>query len=608
MEFQDFDFPWRKIYEWPMSISWLIAASTILLLIQTLPVPYHIGIIVSLACSCFGLLRGISAWKRSCNINRIFLSGAQFINLLEIIKIGKKASEKNNLWLGNGFQWTDLESSKMHALINEGLVRKFGKKILNSKGAYWLHGLDKERDIYTDISNLEGHTLIVGTTGVGKTRMFDLLIAQAIVRGEPVIIIDPKGDTGLARNAQRVCEELGQAERFLYFNPAHPDKSICIDPLRTWNRKTELASRVASLIPSETGRGAVASPFAAFGWKVLNDIINGLIASGTRPNLVRLRNYIEGSPDELVVRSLRKHFQKYVDDWETKVSKYTKKFKGNTANSYVAFYKEVVSIDAKSLDLDGLISTYEHNHEHFQKMIATLIPILSMLTSEPLRELLSPEFEPGHEYQITDAARSINSDKVLYIGLDSLADGIVGSAVGSLLLADLTAVAGDRYNYGVGSIKPVNLFIDEAAEVINDPTIQLMNKGRGALFRVTIATQTFADFASRLGDENKARQVLANANNKIALRVLDSETQKYISEGIPTIKTRAMSVMYNHTIDANLLDNDAGYREEAALEESDLIPPAILGELPPLHYFARLSGGETFKGRIPILVDTMNDV
>jgi conjugal transfer pilus assembly protein TraD len=190
---------------------------------------------------------------------------------------------------------------------------------------------------------------------------------------------------------------------------------------------------------------------------------------------------------------------------------------------------------------------------------------------------------------------------VLYIGLDSLADGTVGSAIGSLLLADLTAVAGDRYNYGIESMKPVNLFIDEAAEVINQPTIQLMNKGGGARFRGTIATQTFADFASRLGDENKARQVLANTNNKIALRVLDSETQQYIADGIPKIKARTMSVMYDHGINAEMNDNNAGYREQSREEEADLIPPALLSELPPLHYFARLSGGRTIKGRIPIL-------
>lgn len=80
-------------------------------------------------------------------------------------------------------------------------------------------------------------------------------------------------------------------------------------------------------------------------------------------------------------------------------------------------------------------------------------------------------------------ARAIRTEKVLYVGLDSLADATVGSAIGSVLLADLAAVAGDRYNYGIHSLKPVNLFIDEAAEVINQPTIQLMNKGGGRVSR-----------------------------------------------------------------------------------------------------------------------------
>ncbi|MCX7196096.1 MAG: hypothetical protein NTV37_09545 [Proteobacteria bacterium] len=96
-----------------------------------------------------------------------------------------------------------------------------------------------------------------------------------------------------------------------------------------------------------------------------------------------------------------------------------------------------------------------------------------MLTSEPLAELLSPEFKTGDQKHATDMAKIINNNQVLYLGLDSLADGTVGSAIGSIMLADLTAVAGDRYNYGIASNKPVNLFIDEAAEVINQPTIQL---------------------------------------------------------------------------------------------------------------------------------------
>lgn len=598
LDSHDFDNPWRRVYEWPMAATWMGASALTLAVTKTLPVPTRFGVLTSLLCTGFAAYRSIQAWRRSQDKTRIRLTEKQFIEVPELLRIARRASLQDAVWLGSGFHWTDIEAGRMHALIGRGVAAQMGKEILHKDGAYWLHGLAKEEDAYADLSNLVGHTLIVGTTRVGKTRLFDLLIAQAICRGEPVIIIDPKGDHGLAHNARKVCEALGQSDRFIYFHPAHPEKSACIDPLRNWNRKTELASRIAALIPSETG----ADPFTAFGWKVLNDIVNGLIATGVRPNMVQLRRYIEGGPEDLLLKALRLHFKHNVQDWESRVSSFVKQYKGNQLLAYITFYKEIVIHDAQNVDLDGLISTYEHNRDHFQKMVASLIPILSMLTSDPLTDLLSPDFGAGHERVVTDMARAIRADKVLYVGLDSLADATVGSAIGSVLLADLAAVAGDRYNYGIDTIKPVNLFIDEAAEVINQPTIQLMNKGGGALFRVTIATQTFADFASRLGDENKARQVLANTNNKIALRILDAETQQYIADGIPKIKARTMMIRYGHNVDSNIHDAySASYQEQAAEEEADLIPPAILSELPPLHFFARLSGGKTIKGRLPIL-------
>ena len=147
------------------------------------------------------------------------------------------------------------------------------------------------------------------------------------------------------------------------------------------------------------------------------------------------------------------------------------------------------------------------------------------------------------------------------------------------------------------------MYVDEAAEVINTPTIQLLNKGRGAGFRLTVATQTFADFAARLGDENKAIQVLANTNNKIALRVQDPRTQQLFADGIPKIKSQTMAVSYGHNVGTEASEEySASYKEQATVEEADLIPPPILSELPPLHFYARLSGGRTFKSRIPILL------
>ncbi len=600
--FYEWESPWRPNFEATMSASWAGAAMFTLIVSKYMPVPLPVkfSAIAMTVCTGMALYRGVGAWRRYVNLTRMDNYGKEFISIPELINKTGVATKKSSVWLGKGFDWTDVESQKMHALIGQGVSQTIGK-ITNERhldGAYWIHGLDKETDRFMDIANLVGHTLLVGTTRVGKTRMMELLIGQAIIRNETVIIIDPKGDHALAENAKRICAAMGQPERFVYFHPAHPEKSTPIDPMRNWNRRTELASRVAALIPSETG----ADPFAAFGWKVLNDIVNGLVATGVSPNLVHMKRYIEGGADNLLLNTLRRHFIDTVPEWETRSSSFVKKHRDRILEAYIEFYKQTAIHEAQSSDLDGLISTFEHNRDHFQKMVASLIPILSMLTSAPLAELLSPEFKIGDQEHATDMAKIINNNQVLYLGLDSLADGTVGSAIGSIMLADLTAVAGDRYNYGIDSNKPVNLFIDEAAEVINQPTIQLMNKGGGALFRVTISAQTFADFPARLGDENKARQVLANINNQIVLRVIDAETQQYIADSMPKIKVQSLSIRYGHGVDAKIQDEyQSSYQESMMAEEVELFPAAMLGNLPPLHFLARMSGGRIIKGRLPIL-------
>ena len=611
-ELFDFDNPWRPVYEGRQAASWLGATVGCMATATLLPLPTTFGTVTASACGVVGMWRAYKAWERASDKWRTSFAQKEFITIPDLFKISAPFAQMENgrgeltpqMWMGRGFHWTDIEASKMHSLMGAGVAKMLGKTALHGDGSYWLHGLAKEESVGVPLELLEGHTLIVGTTGVGKTRLFDILIAQCIMRGEPVVIIDPKGDQGLADNARKVCEFMGHPEKFIYFNPAHPDKSASIDPLRNWNRKTELASRVAALIPSETGTDA----FVAFGWKVLQDICGALIATEERPNLMKLRRYIEGGPDDLLLKALRFHFRAKVQNWEEKLAPLIKKAQSNSKDdspvlrAYIRFYKDVVIHEHPNVDLAGLISTFEHNRDHFSKMVASLIPILSMLTTDPLADLLSPEFEPGHDKISTDMTKVITNDMVLYMGLDSLADSTVGSAIGSVMLADMTAVAGDIYNYGGSSKKLVNVFVDEAAEVINTPTIQLLNKGRGAGFKMYIATQTFADFAARLGDENKARQVLGNTNNKIILRVLDAETQKYVSDGIPKIKAQSMSVRYGHSLTTTMSEEyGAAYQEQATAEEADLIPPGILSELPPLHCYIRQSGGRTYKTRIPIL-------
>lgn len=77
----DFDYPWRPIYEWRMTGVWLGAASLMLVVTRTLPVPSRMGIAAALFCVGIGGLRALQAWRRSQDGARIRLTDKQFIGI-----------------------------------------------------------------------------------------------------------------------------------------------------------------------------------------------------------------------------------------------------------------------------------------------------------------------------------------------------------------------------------------------------------------------------------------------------------------------------------------------------------------------------------------------
>src|SRR5690606_16065219 len=149
--------------------------------------------------------------------------------------------------------------------------------------------------------------------------------------------------------------------------------------------------------------------------------------------------YIEGGPEDLLFKVLESFFRQNVPNWEQQVKPYvqeglTNKY-GRLQNptapkellGYMAFYKiHLRQTDPKRYkndDIDSLISMVEHSRDHFQKMIASLVPILAMLTAGELGSMLSPDVEDVTDPRpITDSAKAINKGQVLYIGTDSLSD------------------------------------------------------------------------------------------------------------------------------------------------------------------------------------------
>jgi conjugal transfer pilus assembly protein TraD len=578
----------RPNYELTALTAWLGSAAAALWCAQTLDLPPQPFRLFAVAAAGMAAMRGRAALSNRLRRARLRGKRVAFIDHERIAAWCRRHPDQ--LWLGWGFEWTATHLQRAMEILNNDLTR-FVPKGSRDTGAHWIHALERrERALMLPADLAKGHTLIAGTTRAGKSVMFRSLISQCVARGEPVVIIDPKGDPDMKEETRRACAAHGK--RFLFVHPAFPSESARINLLRNFTRGTDLAGRIASIIPSESG----ADPFVAFGHMALNNVVQALLLIDRRPTLVTLRQALETGVDGLVVKAVAAWCDRVATGWESSAHEYLAKANSPDKRAWAMsrFYRDRIQAEHPNIDLEGLLSMFAHDREHFAKMIASLLPVLAMLTSSELGPLFSPRGDDAEDPRpILDLGRVIGEGNVLYVGLSSLSDAQVGGAIGALLMADLAAVAAERYNYGGGD--PVHIFVDEAAEAANVPFAQVLNKGGGAKLRLYVATQTVADFAARLGSQDKATQLLANFNNVIALRVLDERTQEYIIGNLP--QTRYRYLMRDQSTNALSTEpalSSGGSGERLMQEEAELFPPQLLGRLP---------NGRIVKGRIPILLD-----
>lgn len=610
----------RPAYEVIAAVGWSVAAVAMA----------YVTIVSRAPSSAFwymGVLSiGFAAWRWRQTLRlwmfKISLAGRPFLFMRASTLSALMHREPSKLWIGFGFEWTPVHTQRVMEIRRRAvktvmppawfMKMKKLKPLDETKGASWIHGVEpNEKHIYVPLDALEGHVLVFGTTGSGKTRLLETVVSQAIARGEVLVIIDPKGDKELRDIARKACIACGRGDAFVNFHPAFPSTSVRIDPLRNWGRSTELASRIAALMVSDDA-------FQAFAWSALNVVADGIIYVDKAPNLMMLRKYIEGGPDSLMERVLKEFFSRNIPRWESLVTTFLEKARNGKLPlklsaaatpellAYIYFYRNEVPEEKRDQVVDGLLSMVEHSRDHLSKILASLVPLLRMLTAGELGRLLSPDAEDIYdERPILDTKKLISGGHVLYLGLDSLSDATVGSAIGSIILSDLTAVAGDIYNYGEGKPKKIQLIVDEAAEVVNGPLIQILNKGRGAGFVTWLLTQTLPDFIARMGSEPMARQMLGNCNNLIALRTKDRQTQDFICEtfGKTDVQVVARSQSIGSRTDDGGLHFTGNASESLQQTEVDLIPPELLGMLPDLHYIASVAGGRIIKGRLPKIIE-----
>ena len=615
-----YEMPWRRAYELYAGGVWALALVFFVVVGATGRLPRPLALPLSVVCFVMGLLRVTQALDTL--VLRASLTGRS-IQVIGTDDLAQWCQNPADVFLGFGFEWQPVHSQRLYELakidyrdftVSPRLLRWLGHDVSPQPdaeiGLPYIHGVEpREVPLHRPLQNFEGGTLLVGTTQSGKGVALASLVTQAIRRGDVVIVIDPKNSRRLKRVVERACEDYRESDAFMEFHPAFPERGVRLDFTFNWQKPTEIASRIQSIMPPDT-----AGAFSAFGWDAVNVVVQGLVELEERPNLVKLTKYIEGGIEPVLEGTLRRFYdetlgagwrerpdmKKLLQDAQRGNIKRPSEAASNDLLAFVAYYEHHVAQSQRNKVVDAQVRTFRHNREHYQKITANLLPVLSMLTSGDLGRSLSPDpFDADDMRPIVNFEKVERAGHVLYMCLDSLPDPSVATAIGALALADLAARAGMRYN--LGGHRRIALFVDEVSNVINQPLIEILNKGaEGGIF-TTCAMQTLADLAKRLGSEDAARMALGNLNNLIALRSKDRPTQDFVVETFGKTAIHTMRVGLSSGGDAHLGDFSSSYSTQLTESFEEMVPADVLGKLPNLQYFASVSGGRIIKGRFPIL-------
>ncbi len=163
---------------------------------------------------------------------------------------------KNHLYLGQGFRWTQTHTQRLKdtmapisaKYIRPSRINNFARELerkLEGSKLQWVadltskdhplnpvrpypavggnpvtHAVElEEKQVLLAMSERVGHTLCLGTTRVGKSRLAEILIEQDIRRNDgPVILLDPKSDAGLLTRMYMAAKRAGREDDFYMFH------------------------------------------------------------------------------------------------------------------------------------------------------------------------------------------------------------------------------------------------------------------------------------------------------------------------------------------------------------------------------------------------------
>jgi type IV secretory pathway TraG/TraD family ATPase VirD4 len=339
----------------------------------------------------------------------------------------------------------------------------------SGEGEGLLLGRDiRGRPVYLPLGGRSGrHAFVAGTTGSGKTVTLERLLEQALMRGLPGIVIDPKGDDGLRETVRGTAGRAGvpclewTTEGPVAYNPfAHGSDSEIADKALAGERYTE-------------------PHYLRQAQRFLGHAVRALRAANVPISLATLVRHMD--PLELEVLS-----------------------------------RTLPSAEAAA----GLQHYLDSLNERQQRDLSGTRDRLAILAESDAGRWLDPERAPSC-FDLLDVVRA---GAACYVRLDADAHPLLAAMLGAALVQDLITTSAALQH----DPRPALVLIDEFSAIGAPQVVRLFSRARSAGLSLVLATQELADLRA-VGGRTLHDQVLGNLEVLVVHRQVVPESAELLA-------------------------------------------------------------------------------
>jgi len=354
-------------------------------------------------------------------------------------------------------------------------------------------------------SHRKRHTFVFGTTGVGKTRLAELMIEQDIRAGKNIVFLDPKGDQQIFTKIFDVARQCGREEEMQLVTPIYPEYSAVIDPLAYYFMPDELVGHLIAGIKDDGDQF-----FRSVAKEVASAVVAGNILLARAEGRPPLQNI--DSVRQAIRRSAMEEMQQALD-----------RLSDPEAQSVAGMIHDILIADGG----------------YYEKVSASLRTALNELSSGNIGQIIG-KAESNQFIERMEQGKGV----ILVVHTGSMITRNAGVTLGRVILSMIQSFVGRVYLSGRQQIDcGLSIYIDEAQSLFYKGVEDLFAKSGSAGVMIQAFAQSVNQIYSALEDKHAAKAILDNTNTKIFMRCTDAETSDYVVRHFGTKKV--LSTIYN---------------------------------------------------------------